>query len=162
MSQTVPTHHSVTPWIVTDDSAAMIDYLRDAFGGVELGRVHDEHGRVGHAEVRIGDSIVMLFDRLEGWSATPALLRLYVEDGDETYRRAVAGGGAIVTEMTELAWGDRIGRIRDPHGNVWWIQAPGPELSPDEMTARANDPRYIEAMRHTQKTLDSAMRKQAP
>jgi PhnB protein len=74
----------------------------------------------------------------------------------------VAAGATIVTEMTELAWGDRIGRIRDPRGNVWWIQAPGPGLSPDEMTARAGDPQFVEAMRRTQETLDSAMRKPAP
>jgi uncharacterized glyoxalase superfamily protein PhnB len=148
----------VTPWIVTDDSAAMIDYLRDAFGGEELGRVHDEAGRIGHAEVRIGDSVVMLFDRHDGWPATAALLRLYVEDGDETFRRALAAGGTAVTALTELSWGDRVGRIRDPLGNLWWIQAPGPSLTPDEMAARASDPRFAEAMRHVQQTLDDALR----
>jgi uncharacterized glyoxalase superfamily protein PhnB len=93
------------------------------------------------------------------WPAMPALIRLYVEDGDETFRRAISAGGTSVTAMTELSWGDRIGRVRDPQGNLWWIQAPGPALSADEMEARAEDPRFLDAMRHVQTTLDEALRR---
>jgi hypothetical protein len=124
MSQTVPTHHSVTPWIVTDDSAAMIEYLRDAFGGEELGRVHDEHGRVGHAEVRIGDSIVLLFDRLEGWSSTPALLRLYVEDGDVPAR---SGRGRNNRHRDDRAG---LGRPHRPHPRPSWKRLVDPGSRP--------------------------------
>src|SRR3954468_24453087 len=83
---------TVTPWIISRDTAAVIDYLRRAFGAEELGRVIDTRGVIGHAEVRIGDAIVMLFDGDPSWPATPAFLRLYVEDARAVHRQAVEAG----------------------------------------------------------------------
>ena len=102
---------TVTPWLISHDTPRLIDYVAEAFGAVELGRVTDADGRVEHAEIRIGDSVVMLFDAAPGWPPTPGFLRLYVEDADETHRRAVAAGGTSVTEVTHLFFGDRVGRV---------------------------------------------------
>jgi hypothetical protein len=84
--------------------------------------VPNEDGSIGHAEIRIGDSVVMMFDGRANWPDLPAFLRLYVVNGDAVFARAIDAGAEPVTEMTELAWGDRVGRVRDPQGNVWWIQ----------------------------------------
>lgn len=143
----VPAGYStVTPWIVSRDSAGLIAFLEAAFGATELARVQMEDGTIGHAEVRIGDSVVMMFDARPAWPNTPAFLRLYVPDGDAVFQQALNAGATAVTEMTEMAWGDRVGRVRDPFGNLWWIQTRIAELSLEEMAQRAAEPRFIEAM----------------
>jgi PhnB protein len=142
---------TVTPWIISRDTAAVIDYLREAFGAVELGRVIDARGVIGHAEVRIGDAIVMLFDGDPNWPATPAFLRLYVEDAHAVHRRAVEAGGVPVSEVTHLAFGDLVGRVRDPFGNVWWIQTHIEDVSPEELERRFTDPEFTAAMEYMQR-----------
>jgi PhnB protein len=141
---------TVTPWIISKDTAGLIDFLTQAFDATELARVPNEDGTIGHAEVRIGDSVVMMFDGRPEWPDSPAYLRLYVEDGDATYAQALAAGASSVTEVTELFWGDRVGRVRDPFGNVWWIQQRAADLTPDEIMQRSTDPAFVEAMRYVQ------------
>jgi uncharacterized glyoxalase superfamily protein PhnB len=141
-------YFTVTPWIVSRDTARLLDFVASAFGAEELGRVVLENGAIGHAEFRIGDSIVMAFDARPEWPDTPALLRLYVEDADAVHRQAVEAGATSVTEMTELAFGDRVGRVRDPLGNLWWIQSRIEDLDPEEMARRAIEPRYVDAMNY--------------
>jgi PhnB protein len=144
---TVPEgYHAVTPWLISRDTGRLIDWLVAAFGAQELGRVVLEDGGIGHAELRIGDSVVMAFDARPEWPDTPAFLRLYVEDGDEVHRRAVAAGGTSVTEMTEMSWGDRVGRVRDPFGNLWWIQTRVVDLTEAETYERMTHPRFVAAM----------------
>ncbi len=143
-------YHTVTPWIISRDSARLIEFLTAAFGGDEIARVYNEDGSFGHAEVRIGDSVVMPFDAKPDWPDTPAFLRLYVEDGDAVYRRALAAGATPVTEMTNMPWGDRVGRVRDPLGNLWWIQTRIEEVSPEELARRWGEQRFVEAMRYVQ------------
>jgi PhnB protein len=144
----------VTPWIVSRDTARLMDYLKAAFDGKELARVMNPDGTIGHAEMRIGDSIVMLFDAGKNWPPTPSFLRLYVEDADAVHARALEAGGTSVTEVTELFFGDRVGRIRDPADNIWWIQAHVADLSPEEMGRRAGEPRFVDAMREVQDSLE--------
>jgi len=141
---------TVTPWLISRDTPRLIEYVTNAFGAVELGRLTGADGRVEHAEVRIGDAVVMMFDAAPGWPPTPGFLRLYVEDADDVYQRAVAAGGTSVTEVTHLLFGDRVGRVRDPLGNVWWIQARVDEVSPEELQRRLGDPVFTEAMRYVQ------------
>lgn len=100
---------TVTPWVVTQDTRRLLEFMKDAFDAGELGRVEMEGGAIGHAEARIGDSIIMMFDSPFP-VVTPGLLRLYVEDGDAVFRRAVAAGATPVTRLTELAW-DRAPRF---------------------------------------------------
>jgi PhnB protein len=139
---------TVTPWIISRDTAGLLDFVAAAFDATELARVPNEDGTIGHAEVRIGDSVVMMFDGRREWADTPAFLRLYVEDGEVTFRQALAAGAEVVTELTELFWGDRVGRVRDPFGNVWWIQERLAELTADEIVARATLPEMVEAMQY--------------
>ena len=141
-------YFTVTPWIISADTAKLLDFVTRAFDAEELGRVVLENGAIGHAEFRIGDSIVMAFDARPEWPETPAFLRLYVEDGDAVHRQAVEAGATSVTEMTELAFGDRVGRVRDPLGNLWWIQSRIEDLDPEEMGRRASEPKYVDAMNY--------------
>ncbi|GAA3699740.1 VOC family protein [Nonomuraea antimicrobica] len=141
---------AVTPWIIGRDTAGLIDYLKAAFDAVELARLANAEGRIEHAEVRIGDAVVMMFDAVSHWPPTPALLRLYVPDADATHRRAVEAGGTSVTEVTHLFWGDRVGRVRDPFGNLWWIHSRVEEVSPQEMERRMSDPVFTKAMEYVQ------------
>jgi PhnB protein len=143
-------YHTVTPWIISRDSAQLIDFLTAAFGAEEIARVVGEDGSIGHAEVRIGDSVVMMFDAKPHWPDTPAFLRLYVADGDAVFQRALRAGATQVTEMTHLFWGDRVGRVRDPFGNLWWIQTRIEDVSPEEMERRATEKEWVDAMDYVQ------------
>ncbi|PRX22924.1 VOC family protein [Actinoplanes italicus] len=150
--QAIPQGYTtVTPWIISRDTAPVIDYLREAFGAEELGRVVDARGRIGHAEVRVGNAIVMLFDADPSWPSTPAFLRLYVEDARAVHARAVEAGGVSVSEVTHLAFGDLVGRVRDPFGNVWWIQTHIEDVTPEEMRRRLDDPHFTAAMAYMQR-----------
>lgn len=152
-------YHTVTPWIVTSDSAKTIAFIEQAFGGAELeGRFTTEEGRIDHAEVRIGDSVVMLFDTHDDWPVMPALLRLYLADVDAVFDRALKAGAAAVTEPRTHAWGDRVARVRDPLGNIWWLQERLEEVALEEMGQRLGQPEYLDAMRYTQETLDHELR----
>jgi len=151
--QAIPEGYAtVTPWVVTKDTRRLLEFIKQAFDAEELGRVEVEGGAIGHAEARIGDSIIMMFDSPFP-VATPGLLRLYVEDGDAVFHKAVAAGATPVTQLTELAWGDRVGRVRDPLGNVWWIQERVEEPTPGEVARRLQDTKYTEAMQYLQSTL---------
>jgi uncharacterized glyoxalase superfamily protein PhnB len=147
-------YHMVTPWIIVRGAAQFLDYLKEAFGAEEIARVYNEDDTIGHAEVRLGDSVVMMFDAKEAWPPTPGFLRLYVEDGDAVYQQALKAGATSVTEMTELFFGDRVGRVRDPWGNIWWIQERLEDVDFAEMMKRAGEQTAIEAMRYVQESLD--------
>jgi uncharacterized glyoxalase superfamily protein PhnB len=149
--KTIPDGYiAVTPWLISKDTARLLDFVVAAFDAEETGRMYTEDGSIGHAEVVIGGAVVMMFDARPEWPDTPGFLRLYVEDGDAVYRQALAAGATPVTELTELFWGDRVGRVRDPLGNLWWIQQRVAELSAEEMSDRAGRPEFVEAMRYVQ------------
>src|SRR5215207_5677878 len=93
MTATVPQGYtSVAPWIVTDDTGVLLDFITAAFGGVELARVAVEDGSIGHAEIRVGDTVLLAFDRREDWPVMPSLLRVFVPDADAAFEQAVAAG----------------------------------------------------------------------
>jgi uncharacterized glyoxalase superfamily protein PhnB len=142
-------YHTVTPWMISPGGTAeLIDFVVAVFDATELARM-DVGGVIGHAEVRIGDSVVMMFDK-PGWPATPAFLRLYVADDAEVLRRAVARGATVVTRPTELFWGDRVSRFRDPFGNLWWIHQRVVEPTEEELDRRLADPAFAKAMEYVQ------------
>jgi PhnB protein len=141
---------TVTPWMISRDTAGVLDFLHRAFGAEELARVQNPDGSVGHAEARIGDAVVMLFDGRPEWPATPCFLRLYLPDGDAAFRRALDAGATAVTGMTEMFWGDRVGRVRDPFGNVYSIQTRVVEPDAEELQRRMVTPEFVAAMEYVQ------------
>jgi uncharacterized glyoxalase superfamily protein PhnB len=145
-------YHSVTPWIIGKDTAGLIEFLEAAFGAEELGRMTDEQGNIGHAEVRIGDSVVMMFDKPD-WPPTPAFLRLYVDDAHATFEKAVAAGATVVTEPTHLFWGDLVGRLSDPFGNLYWVQTRIEAVDEAEMARRMSDEKFASALEYVQRSL---------
>ncbi|HET6297287.1 MAG TPA: VOC family protein, partial [Kribbella sp.] len=103
---------TVTPWIISKDTDGVMAWLTAAFDAVEVSRLADENGVIGHAEMRIGNAMVMMFDARPDWPSTPAFLRLYVEDADAVHRQAIEAGGTSLTEVTHLFFGDRVGRVK--------------------------------------------------
>ncbi|MFI0261962.1 VOC family protein [Streptomyces sp. NPDC017056] len=148
---------NVAPWVVTDDTGALLDFVAAAFGGQELARVAVEDGTIGHGEIRVGDTVVLAFDRRADWPVMPALLRVYVPDADAAMAAAVAHGAQVVTEAADSAWGDRGGRVRDPFGNIWWVMSRVEQVAPDVAWQRMYEPKYAEAMRTAQETLDATL-----
>ncbi|QTE02947.1 VOC family protein [Streptomyces cyanogenus] len=148
---------TVAPWVVTDDTGAFLDFVSEAFGGEELARVPTEDGLIGHGEVRVGDTVVLAFDRHADWPVMPSLLRVFVTDADEAFSRAVAAGSHVVTPLADDAFGQRGGRIKDPFGNIWWVVARVEEVSEGEMWKRLRQPEYAEVMRVAQETLDAEL-----
>ncbi len=141
---------TVTPWIIGHDTAGLMDWLTRAFGAEEIARLVGEDGRIGHAEMRIGNAIVMMFDAKPEWPESPAFLRLYVDDAKAVHAEAVAAGGTSVTEVTHLFFGDKVGRVRDPFGNLYWIQTRVEELTEDQMMARLSDPEFTRRMEYVE------------
>ncbi|MFF9066187.1 VOC family protein [Streptomyces sp. NPDC014891] len=155
MRHTAPEGYtSVAPWVVTDDTGALLDFITAAFDGEEIARVPVEDGTIGHGEIRVGDTVVLAFDRRPDWPVMPALLRVYVPDADAAVAAAVAHGAQVVTEVADSAWGDRGGRVRDPFGNIWWVVSRVEDVDPDVAWQRMYEPTYAEAMRAAQETLD--------
>ncbi|MFI1096622.1 VOC family protein [Streptomyces sp. NPDC020917] len=148
---------TVAPWVVTDDTGGFLDFVSQAFGGEELGRVPTEDGLIGHGEIRVGDTVVLAFDRHADWPAMPSLLRVFVADADRAFSHAVAAGGRVVTPVADDAFGQRGGRVKDPFGNVWWVVSRVEDVSEGEMWRRLQDPVYAEVMRVAQETLDAEL-----
>ncbi|MBM3507733.1 MAG: VOC family protein [Alphaproteobacteria bacterium] len=149
---------SVTPWIIGEDTAGLMEFLKVAFDAEEEGLINGPDGRISHAEMRIGNAMVMMFDAPEGWPPTPGFLRLYVEDVEATLQRAVRAGAEVVTRVTLLGFGDKVGRVRDPFGNAYWIQQRVENVSGEEMLRRWDNPKWQDAMAYLQGALAKAVR----
>jgi PhnB protein len=138
-------YHTVTPYLAVDDAAAAISYYVKAFGARERGRMETPDGRIGHAEIEIGDSLVMLSDPSPQASTTPpgeiggttASVFMYVDDVDAVVGKAVDAGATVTMEVADQFWGDRFGTIRDPFGHVWSIATHIEDVPPEEMAERA-------------------------
>lgn len=131
-------YHSVTPYLVVPGVARLLDFLKQAFGAeVSEEPMRQPDGRVMHAEVKIGDSRVMMGEPTGQWTPMPASLYLYVEDVDAVYARAVKVGGSSVMEPADQFYGDRHGGVKDPSGNIWWVATRKENLSSEELKRRA-------------------------
>lgn len=117
-----PTGYStVSPYLVVDGASRTIDFLVLVFGATALRRFPDASGKLMHAEVRIGDTVVMLADGAPEWPPVPSYVHVYVPDVDATYRRALEAGGISVQEPVKKDDEDKRGGVRDPGGTTWWI-----------------------------------------
>lgn len=138
--------NDVSPWIIGQHTAEVIDWLTTVFDAEEVpGRLTMDDGAVAHAEVRVGDSVVLLFDKPD-WRPTPAFLRVYTADIESTFARALEAGGRSITRPTHLLWGDMVGRVADPHGNVYWLMQRIEDVDEAEMASRMDDPVFAANM----------------
>jgi PhnB protein len=138
-------YHSVTPYLTVDDAAAAIEFYKKAFGATERGRMEAPDGTIGHAELAIGDSIVMLSDPFPQASTrspkdlggTTGSIFMYVEDVDAVVARAIDAGATIAMEVADQFWGDRFGTVTDPFGHLWSVATHVEDVPPEEMAERA-------------------------
>jgi PhnB protein len=129
--------HTVTPYLVVEGAARLLEFLKRAFGAQELEPPSTRpDGTILHAAVRIGDSPVMLAEASEPWKPMPTGIYLYVEDTDATYRRALEAGGTSLMEPADQFYGDRNAGVKDPSGNFWWISTHVEDVPPEEMKRR--------------------------
>ncbi len=128
--------YTVTPYLTVADAEAQIDFLKKAFGGEEKFRHNDDKGKVSHAEVRVGNSMLMIGQARDQWKPMPSMFYLYVEDVDAVYKRALAAGGKSLRELTNEAYGDRSGGVEDSQGNQWWVATHIEDVSPEEIQRR--------------------------
>ncbi len=138
-------YHSVTPYLIVKAGMAAIEFYKKAFGAKELFRIPGPDGKVGHAEIGIGDSVVMLADEHPEMGAkspqtiggTPVSILLYVEDVDAVVRQAVTAGAKIQRPVEDKFYGDRMGTLDDPFGHIWHVATHIENVSPEEMKKRA-------------------------
>jgi PhnB protein len=140
-------YHSITPYLIVRGGAAAIDYYKAAFGAEETVRMPGPGGTIGHAEIRIGDSVVMLADEPpdQQWRSpqslggSPVGLLLYVEDVDARFNQALAAGGKVIKPLANQFYGDRSGTLADPFGHQWTLATHVENVSPEEMKRRMDE-----------------------
>jgi len=131
-------YHTLTPYLVVDGAERVIKFMKDAFGAQFVFEpMKRPDGKIMHAELRIGDSIVMISDASERAKATSAMLHVYVPNVDAVYQKALKSGGISVTEPADMFYGDRSGGVKDPAGNQWHIGTHVEDVSPAELKKRA-------------------------
>ncbi len=131
-------YHTVTPYLVVPGAAKIIDFLKRTFDATERGERHlRPDGGIMHAEVKLGDSVIMLGEPMGEQKAMPCTLYLYVKDVDAAYRRGIEAGATSLREPSDQFYGDRTAGLQDGSGNQWWIGTHIEDVSPDELKRRA-------------------------
>ena len=129
-------YHTITPYLVVPGVAKLIDFLKEAFDAQETVRMPGPDGLVMHAEMKIGDSMVMMGDSSVRQPPMPAMIHLYVEDVDAVYQRALKVGAISLQEPADQFYGDRSAHVKDASGNHWYIATHKEDLSPEEFSRR--------------------------
>jgi PhnB protein len=140
-------YHTVTPYLAVEDASSAIEFYQRAFGAKERGRMGGPGDMVMHAELEIGDSLVMLSDPFPQASTKPpkelggtsVSIFLYVDDIDSVYKQAVDAGATSVAEPDDMFWGDRFGAVQDPFGHTWTIATHVEDVPPEEMEKRSQE-----------------------
>ncbi len=133
--------HTVTPHLVCAGATDAIEFYKKAFGAVELSRMANDDGKLMHARIRIGDSVIMLNDEMPEWDAfgpkflksSPVKIHLYVENADAAFERATRAGAKVTMPIADMFWGDRYGKVEDPFGHQWSIGTHIRDVEPEEM-----------------------------
>lgn len=142
-----PGMHTITPHITVSSAARAIDFYKQAFGAQDLGRSATPDGRLMHAAIRIGDSMLMLNDAFPEMGGAPApkgeklpyVLHLYWDDVDQAWDRAVKAGAKVMMPLSNMFWGDRYGHIQDPFGYTWAMASRVEDVSPEEADRRGKE-----------------------
>ncbi|KJS02044.1 MAG: glyoxalase [Desulfobulbaceae bacterium BRH_c16a] len=137
--------HTVTPQLICAGAAEAIEFYKRAFNAIEVGRMPGPDGKLIHAMIRIGDSMLMLVDEFPEWGAigpkitkgSPVTIHLYVEDVDDFVEQAVKAGARITMPLQDMFWGDRYGQLEDPFGHHWSVASRVRKVSPEEMEEEA-------------------------
>lgn len=138
-------YHTVTPYLVIKNAVKALEFYKEAFGATEIMRLAAPDGKVMHAEIKIGDSPIMLCDECPDWNAlspqtiggTSVSIMLYVEDVDGVVNRAVGAGAQVLMPVADQFWGDRMGTVADPFGHKWSVATHTEDVSPEEISIRA-------------------------
>ena len=130
-------YHAVTPYLTVDGAEELIGFIQSVLDGEEILRMPGSGGRIGHAEVRVGDSVIMLADVPADGEASTAILHVYVKDTDDAYHRALAHEAASLREPRTEFYGDRMAGVRDRFGNQWYFATHVEDIPEDEMARRA-------------------------
>jgi PhnB protein len=138
-------YHTATPYLIVNAAANAIEFYKKAFGAKEIMRMTQPDGKIGHAEIKIGDSPVMLADEFpqigarspQSLGGSPVSILLYVEDVDAMFTQAVAAGATVQRPVADQFYGDRAGGVTDPFGHVWYIATHKEDVSSEEMKKRA-------------------------
>ncbi len=120
-------YHSITPYFTVADADSLLAFLLEAFGGTIVIENRNPCGRIQHARVRIGDSILMLNESTDDYPVNVSQMHLYVENADSAFSNALKAGALAIMEPNERPHGDRMAGVKDPCGNVWWLATTGPE-----------------------------------
>ena len=140
-------YHTATPYLIIKGAAKAIDFYKEAFGATELFRLTAPDGKLGHAEIKIGDSPIMMADEHpemnalgpEAVGGSPITLLLYVEDVDAMFKQAIASGATEVRPVADQFYGDRSGIVKDPFGHTWSIATHVEDVSPEEIDKRMSE-----------------------
>jgi PhnB protein len=144
----IPTgFRSVTPYLTVSESARAIDFYKRAFGAQEVMRIEGPGGKIGHAEIKIGDSMIMLGDEMPGnrcrspqsLGGTTGGVMLFVENVDAVFNQAVSAGAQVETPLADMFWGDRFGSLKDPFGHSWSLATHKEDVAPAEMSKRMQE-----------------------
>ena len=130
-------YHSITPYLVVDRAAELLEFLERAFGATIMLKMMQPDGSVGHCEVRVGDSMLMVGGAKDKWKAMPTCIYLYVEDADAVFAKALAAGATEFSPMIDQFYGDRSGAVTDVSGNLWFIATHKVDMSEEELKRRA-------------------------
>jgi PhnB protein len=130
---------TVTPYLTVDDPAPVIEFLKNVLDAKEIFAMRDDKGNIGHAEVKVGSSILMLGKARDEWKSRPGNFYVYVEDCDAIYEKALAAGAISLSKPETQFYGDRHGGVTDSQGNNWWVATHVEDISPDDMKRRAEE-----------------------
>ncbi len=132
-------HQNAIPYLLVPDAEKELEFMKNVLAAIEMHVTRDPQGRIGHASVRIGDSVVMMGQSSEQWPATPAAIYLYVPDVDATYKQALAAGASTVMEPADYFYGDRNAGVKDSNGVQWWMATHIEDVSEEELKRRATE-----------------------
>jgi len=138
-------HRTVEPYLAIKNAAEALEFYKKAFGATEIYKLMMPDGRLGHAEIRLGDSIIMLSDEFPEYGGkapgtlggSPVSIHLYVENVDAIFKRALAAGAKEIKPVMDQFYGDRSGQLEDPFGHLWWVATHKEDVAPEEIQKRA-------------------------